>query len=207
MTTIPSPTGPDVDTAAGPVKPLLVRADGVRIVGRDAATVDVLIRKANANPVTRSFVQKAKGGEGTGSLGLYLEAVTHTGSGTPFTHMKFFVVDCHVYAYSRSVGDTRANWRHRDVKSLQNALETVQKALDRPNVKLFGHPVLVELTSDDLSAIEEGGMPPARFRGQYRIEKDFGRYDFEMDVVSSNLPASLVQSLRNGYVTAPPVEA
>ena len=65
----------------------------------------------------------------------------------------------------------------------------MQVALDKPNVQLFGHPVLVELTAADLSQIEEGNIPEGRFRGQYRIEKDFGRYDFEMDIASQPLPA------------------
>jgi hypothetical protein len=168
-----------------------------------ADDVAKLIRKANASPVARSYVQKAKGGEGTGTLGLYVEAVLHAGDGTPFTHMKFFVVGSNVYAYSRTTGDTRANWRRREAASLHAALNLVQSAINKPTVKLFGHPVLVELTAADLSQIEEGGIPEARFRGQYRIEKDFGRYDFKMDISSSPLPSSLLHALSsNDFVVA-----
>ena len=197
MTTLPTIPAASITVAA-----ITTVADrtGTIMLPRAAGDVATLIHQANASPIDRAFVQKAKGGEGTGTLGLYLEAVVLAGaSQTPFTHMKFFVVGTHVYGYSRSNGDARANWRHRTAKTLQATLETVQKAIDRPNVKLFGHPVLVELTADDLSAIESGGMPPARFRGQYRIEKDFGRYDFEMEIVSANIPPSLIAALRNGF--------
>lgn len=174
MTTMPAPTS---------TIPTLI-LDEDTYIGYTADEVNRLIGKAHSIEATRDFVQQAKAGEGTGTLGLYVEAVAHTAAGAAFTHMKFFVVGCYVYAYSRTVGDARANWRRREAPTLQAALATVQSALNRPNVKLFGHPVLVELTADDLSAIEEGGMPPARFRGEYRIQKQFGRYDFEMPVVS-----------------------
>lgn len=184
--------------------PATLVVDDVTITARTANQVATLIRRANANPVARSFVQKAKGGEGTGSLGLYIEAVAHASNGQPFTHMRFFVIGPHLYAYNRSLGDSRANWRQRTTASLQAALNVVQTAINKPTVKVFGHPVLVELQADDLSAIEDGGLPPARFRGQYRIEKDFGRYDFKMEVVSADLPTSLVQALRQGFVTTTP---
>ena len=165
------------------------------ISAHTAAEVATLLRKGK-----KDFVQKAKGGEGVGTLGLYIEAVGHTAAGAPFTHMKYFVVDRCVSAYSRTNGDTRANWRRRDTESLHASLLLIQAAIARPGVQVFGHPVLVELTPADLSAIEEGGMPQARFRGQYRIEKDFGRYDFEMEIVSAAIPASLQRMLIDGHV-------
>lgn len=189
MTTIPAPLMLDTGTEV--------------IIARDATQVATLIRRANASPTTRPYVQKAKGGEGVGTLGLYVEAVVLTGAGKPFTHMKFFVVDSNVYAYSRTAGDARANWRRREASSLRHALEIVQSALDRDNVQLFGHPVLVELTAADLSQVESGGIPEGRFRGQYRIEKDFGRYDFEMEIRSTPLPDVLVEALRKGHVVNP----
>jgi hypothetical protein len=197
MTTIPIPdTAPELGTTSK----LILTVDDRTLIGHDADEVTTLITKANASPIGRNYVQKAKGGEGVGALGLYLEAVVHTTAGKPFTHIKYFVVDRHVAAYARTVGESRANWKRRDMASLQAALETVQSAIDKPNVKVFGHPVLVELQADDLSSLEEGGMPPARFRGQYRIEKDFGRYDFEMGIVSTAIPASLLKMLLDGHV-------
>ena len=189
-TTMPTMTDATFATD-GP--PMLIRADrNETITGRSAAEVSTLLDRAAAAPATAGFVQKARKAEATGTLGLYLEAVMFTGSGKPFTHMKFFVIDCHVYVYNRSAGDSRANWRQRDVASLDEALKVVQATIDKPQVKIFGHPVLVELSADDLSAVEAGQMPPGRFRGQYRIERDFGRFDFEMDVVSAPIPKALV---------------
>jgi hypothetical protein len=207
MTTIPVPTMPEVGVdgvVAGTTEPETLTLIDRVIRPHSASDVDNLIRRANATANSKAFVQKAKGGEGTGTLGLYVEAVHFTGSGKPFTHMKYFVVGRHVYAYSRNNGDARANWRRRDTSSLHQSLHLVQVALDKPNVQLFGHPVLVELTAADLSQIEEGNIPEGRFRGQYRIEKDFGRYDFEMEIASQPLPAALVRTLRQGFVTETP---
>ena len=47
-----------------------------------------------------------------------------------------------------------------------------------PSIKLFGRVLFVELEADSVAQIEEGQLPAARFRGQYRIEQDFGKYDF-----------------------------
>lgn len=193
MTSIPVPTHPDTSR--------LVRSiDGneVTIYARTADANTKLLDKLAATPATSGFVQKARSGEGTGVLGLYAEAVVFAAAGTPFAHMRFFVIDRHIYVYNRSAGDSRANWRIRDEATLADALLVVQEALNRPNVRLFGHPVLVELTADDLSAVESGAMPPARFRGAYRIERDFGRFDFTMDVVSKPIPAKMEQMLAHG---------
>lgn len=176
---------------------------GATLVARKADDVARLLDRAAANPTTASFVQKARKAEATGSLGLYLEAVAHTKAGAPFTHMKFFIVGEHVYSYGRSVGDTRANWKHRTTGDLVHSLRVVQNAISKDNVRIFGHPVLVELTSDDLSAIESDAMPPGRFRGQYRIERDFGRYDFEMPVVSAEIPDKLLRALRSSKWVQP----
>jgi len=167
------------------------------LTARDGASVAKLLNRAAANPVLNSFVQKARTAEATGVVGLYVEAVVFTSAGKPFSHMRFFIIDKHLYVYNRSVGDARANWKLRTEESLAHALTLVQSSLAKANVKMFGHPVLVELTADDLSAVESGQMPPARFRGAYRIERDFGRYDFEMDVKSADIPASLVKMLRD----------
>lgn len=168
---------------------------GTEIVPRDGDAVARLLDKASAIPTTASHVQKARKAEATGALGLYLEAVAFTTAGNPFTHMKFFVVQEHVYGYSRNVGDARANWKHRTVASLADALTVVQTAISKDNVRMFGHPVMVELTADDLSSVESDQMPAGRFRGQYRIERDFGRYDFEMEVVTAPIPEPLVKAL------------
>jgi hypothetical protein len=171
---------------------------------RDANAVVTLLDRASADPTTTAFVQKARKAEATGTLGLYIEAVAHTAHGTPFSHMKFFIVGTHVYSYNRSAGDARANWRGRNVASLADALMLVQAAIDKPAVKILGHPVLVELTPDDVSAVESGQLPPGRFRGQYRIERDFGRYDFEMDVRTAPMPPKLVKALsRKPWVVGP----
>ena len=55
----------------------------------------------------------------------------------------------------------------------------VQTAIERQGAELFGRVTLGELTADDISTIEAGQAPGARFRGQYRVEKDFGKFDFD----------------------------
>ena len=198
----PDPEGPTMTDTTEPA--VLVRSDPQeKITARTADATARLILRASRNPMTNAFVQKAKKAEGTGVVGLYLEAVAHTATGSPFTHMKFFVVGANLYVYSRSAGDTRANWRSRTTPSLEAALKAVQVTVDKPSVKVFGHPVLVELTADDVSAVESGALPPARFRGQYRIERDYGRYDFVMEVVSAPIPGSLVDALRKSAAPAP----
>jgi hypothetical protein len=193
------------DTATiDPVTPPSITHDGFHISARTGPELALLIDRASRNPVTGPFVQKARKAEGTGTLGLYVEAVAFTAAGAPFTHMKFFVIDRHVYYYNRANGDTRANWRYKKTADLLSALSTVQATIAKPNVKVLGHPVLVELQADDLSAVETGQMPPARFRGQYRIERDFGRYDFVMEVVTAPIPMSLASALRKGTHTPLP---
>jgi len=187
MTSMPIPDTARVDA--------LVRGD-TTFTARDKEANTLLLDKLAATPATSGFVQKARAGEGTGVIGLYMEAVVLTAAGVPFAHMRFFVVDRHIYVYNRSAGDTRANWRIRNEPSLADALMVVHEALNRPNVHLFGHPVLVELTADDLSAVESDAMPPARFRGAYRIERDYGRYDFTMAIKSVPVPTKMAQVLQ-----------
>jgi hypothetical protein len=195
-TTMPDPI------PAGP-ETLRVTSDDCTFVytAHDATTNTVLIDKTSYNPTWAAFLQKARRSEATGVLGLYLEAVAHTSAGKPFNHLKFFVIAGSIYVYNRGVGETRANWKIRKTPSLHSALNLVQEAINKPSVKVFGHPILVELTADDLSAVESGAMPPARFRGQYRIERDYGRYDFEMAITSKAVPARLVKLLTDGFVT------
>jgi len=188
------------DTVAAPATMRITR-DGFTTdyTARDATANELLLDRCSYNPTLAPFVQKARKTEATNVLGLYLEAVAFTSAGKPFNHLRFFVVGPHIYVYNRANGDTRANWKMRTEPTLLAALQLVQAALDKPSVKLFGHPVLVELTADDLSAIESGSLPPARFRGTYRIERDYGRYDFEMEVRSTPVPPKLIKTL-----TAPP---
>jgi hypothetical protein len=180
---------------------------GETIVPRDGAAVAMLLERASNDPNSASFVIKAKSAERTGMVGLYVEAVAHTAAGKPFSHMKFFVVGPHVYVYNRSVGDSRANWRTRTTTSLADALLVVQKSIDKDIVQVIGHPVLVELTPDDVSAVESDQLPPARFRGQYRIERDFGRYDFATPVVSKPLPRKFAKALRSTPWVTPNIPA
>lgn len=191
MTSIPTP-----DTTGTPEVTQLIRGADT-ILPRTADDNSALINAIAAHSATSGFVQKARASESTGILGLYMEAVVFASTGKPFAHLRFFVIDRHIYVYNRSAGETRANWRIRTEESLLAALMVVEEAMSRPTVQLFGHPVLVELTADDVSAVESGAMPPARFRGAYRIERDFGRFDFEMPVTSKEMPARLVKLLRD----------
>lgn len=195
MTTIPAPEAPPAHT--------LIRHSDT-LIARDGDSVGLLLERAAADTTTASFVQKARKAEQTGAVGLYLEAVSFTAAGTPFSHMKFFVVGGYVYVYNRSTGDARANWRSRETPDVASALLVVQTAIDKPNVKVFGHPVLVELTPDDVSTVEAGQIPPARFRGEYRIQRDFGKYDFEMPVVSAPIPAKLQRALDSKRIVNTP---
>lgn len=193
-------TPPMTDTTTPTLpEPLTMRItrDGftTTYTARKAIDNELLLDQCSYNPTLTPFVQKARKSEATAVLGLFLEAVAFTSSGKPFNHLRFFIVGPHIYVYNRAAGDTRANWKMRTEASLLAALQLVQAAIDKPSVKMFGHPVLVELTADDLSAIESGALPPARFRGVYRIERDFGRYDFEMDVVSKPIPNKLIKHL------------
>lgn len=196
MTTIPAPDTTTDDTVAEPVIHSLVRSEET-LIARDGPAVTTLLDVASAHSDTAPFVQKARKAEATGSVGLYIEAVAHTSSGTPFSHMKFFVVGGYVYVYSRNTGDARANWRTRETPDVASALLIVQAAIDKDAVKIYGHPVLVELTADDISAVESGQIPPARFRGEYRIQRDYGRYDFAKPVVTAPVPGTLSKALRN----------
>ena len=84
-----------------------------------------------------------------------------------------------VYAASRVPGESKAKWKGRKGASLYAALNMVEKALERSGAELFGRIIMVEMTADDISAIEADQVPGARFRGQYRNEKDFGKFDFD----------------------------
>lgn len=171
------------------------------LTGRTANGVGALIAAIVDGPHA-AFLQRAREEEGTGTLGLYMEAVSFDAANAPFSHMRFFVVGAHLWAYNRAVGDTRAAWRHRGTEHLAESLSIVQAAIDKPTVKVFGHPVLVELTAADISAVEEGTAPSCRFRGQSRIERDFGRYDFAMPVVTVAVPDEIVAVLRSSeFVT------
>jgi uncharacterized Zn finger protein (UPF0148 family) len=194
------------DTTDAPALHTLNRSNGEKLTARNAEEVADLITICAKGDATKDFMQKARNGEGTGTLGLYVEAVAFNAHGKPMSHMKFFVIGEHLYAYNRQNGDTRANWRHRVVASLADALGAVQAALDKPSVKLFGHPVMVELTPDDLSAVETNQMPPSRFRGESRIARSFERYDFDPDTAVESLPvpSSLTKMLRTPQFVTPP---
>jgi hypothetical protein len=202
--TTPDPDkDPDMEptlTARDPdAGPATLTRDGETIVGRTGPIVESLIDAMVADPAAAEFIQRARVGEGTQTLGLYVEAVAFAANNVPMSHMKFFVIDKNLYVYNRQKGDLRANWRRRVVMNLATALGTVQAAIDKPTVKVLGHPVLVELTADDWSAAEGDAMPPARFRGQSRIQKQFGRYEFEGPVQSIPVSDAAVRLLRDGF--------
>jgi hypothetical protein len=184
--------------------------DGVTMSEMTGPQVATLIQRLSGHASTRDFIVKARGGEGVNVLGLYVEAVVYDASGAPHSHLKYFIVNRSLFAYSRSAGDSRANWRQRDFPDTATSLRHVQNIIDRENVMLIGHPVLVELTSDDLSSMETGNMPPARFRGQTRIERGYGKYDFTGSITAKPLPARVKQVLHTpinaasaGWRTAP----
>ena len=161
-------------------------ANGTIQTPLDAAQVEKTIRKARNNETYGRFVVPARRGEGTGTYGLYLEVVNATPGHE--SHIRYFVVGSNVYAASRAKGASKANWRHRKGGSLEAALSFIDGVLSRPGVTLFGRPMLVELEADSVSQIEEGQIPAARFRGVYRIERDFGKYDFEGEIKTEEWP-------------------
>lgn len=166
--------------------PTRVRADGSTQTGASAAQVESSIREARKRDHFRKFIVQARGEDGTGTYGLYLEVVNETPGHE--SHYRYFVVGPNIYASSRSKGMTKANWRHRKVESVEKVLSFLDGVLTRPEVKLFGRPLLVELEADSVSQIEADQMPAARFRGQYRVERDFGKYEFGQVIVAEEFP-------------------
>lgn len=163
-----------------------IRSDGTVQAAADGEKVATVIRHARHLEQFRDFILPARGGSGIGSYGLYLEIVNETEGHE--SHMRYFAVGPNLYASSRAKGMTKANWRHRKVDSLEKVLTFLDEVLTRPNVKLLGRPLLVELEADSVSQVEAGQMPAARFRGQYRTEKDYGKYEFGDPVTSVPLP-------------------
>lgn len=144
-----------------------------------AKQVQTFIRHMSTQSYGKKNMVKAKADTGTGSLGLYAEFVTRDTTGEPVRHSRYFVVGRHVYAASKTIGQTKAHWKVRDMANTVDALNVIEKMADRSNVEPFGTYVFVELAADDLATIESGQAPGARFRGQYRLERDFGKFDFE----------------------------
>jgi hypothetical protein len=126
---------------------------------------------------TKPFIAKARGGEGVGTVGLYIEVITIRDM-QPVRHTRYFVYGSTLYAASRSAGESKAGWKPRKTPSVHDALDLIDEITDRVDTKVFGRPILVELKADDISALEAGQVPGARFRGQYRVEKEFGKFDF-----------------------------
>ena len=165
-----------------------ITVDGKEVKPHDARRVGRTIRQLHTFKPTKPFIVKARGDDGVGSLGLYLELVARrdvkgadgvTISNRPVRHTRYFVYGRTVYAASRGRDATKATWRQRSYDSVADALNVVEAAINREDVQQFGRAILVELTADDISTIEAGGNPGARFRGQYRNEKDFGKFDFD----------------------------
>ena len=63
--------------------------------------------------------------------------------------------------------------------------------------ELFGRVILVEMTADDISAIESDQVPGARFRGQYRNEKDTGKFDFDKVAAGPSGPVAAMSRRRD----------
>ncbi|HEY9378936.1 MAG TPA: hypothetical protein VIQ02_17815 [Jiangellaceae bacterium] len=179
MTTIPVPTEPltrTIDVDGAPVEQHALN---------DLQMTRVL-KRLHGNPDSKQMFVKARGGDGTNTVGLYVELVcTTTGRES---HSRYFVVGEHVYLSHREKGMTKANWRHKKGSSLEAALKFIDATMAREGVELYGRILLVELEADSISQIEAGQLPSARFRGQYRIEKDFGKYEFGDDI--RNVPIS-----------------
>jgi hypothetical protein len=155
--------------------PEAITIDGRTLVSRTHEQVEGLIDILHSTPSTKGTLVKARGGDGVGSLGMYVEAVQRN---SIQRHVRYFVYGPHVYAAARVAGQSKATWRGRSYGTTFDALQTVEKLLNAPGTEVFGRVVLVEMSADDISAVESGQVPPARFKGQYRVEKDFGKFDF-----------------------------
>lgn len=180
MTTISNPLT-DEATATGPSR--VHSTTGAVQTPLSPFDVSITIRRAVNSDKWKHYVVPARGEDGTGTYGLYLEVVNETPGRE--SHTRYFLVGQNLYASSRPKGATKANWRHKKVASLEEVLLFLDKVLARPSIKLFGRVLLVELEADSVAQIEEGQLPTARFRGQYRIEKDFGKYEFGTYVVDT----------------------
>lgn len=174
---------------------------GRTIKARTAHDVKMSIDAIAASSTLGPYIVKARGGDGVGTLGLYLEVLSIGSGDKPWRHTRYFVYGNKVYASSRPVGTTKANWKFRVVESPRKALEMIDRIVDDTKTVVYGRPVLVEMKADDISAIESGQIPGARFRGQHRVERDFGKYDFGSEVrseftsVSESIPPRLSKLL------------
>ena len=178
---------------------------GVRYINVDGRTIeqarpDQVIGTATklGLPTTKKFIVPARPeGEGVGTYGLYAEVVYFASTnGQPVRHTRYFVYDQFVYAATRTADqDKMSAWRPRKCSSLAHALNIVQDQITRETSKVYGRILLVELKPDDVSAIEAGQVPGARYRGQYRIERDFDKFDFDRDIDSLPSEAWTEQAL------------
>jgi hypothetical protein len=148
------------------------------------------IRRLRASDHNKPMIVPARGDEGTNTWGMYCEIV-HVSSynDAPVRHTRYFIYGNHMFAASRLADATKATWKSRDVESLQHALDAVQDTLAKPNAKLHGRILLVEMKADDISTLEAGEVPGARFRGQYRNDKLVGKYNWETDIQGEGMSA------------------
>lgn len=190
-------------TEAIPTEMSRVREDGTTQQALDAPAMDTLLRDLHGSDKAKDFFCKVRGtdGEGTGTVGLYVEMVCTTPGRE--SHSRYFVVGPHVYLSHREKGMVKANWRHKAGASLEAALRFIDKTLARDNVHLYGRVLLVELEADSVSQIETGQLPSARFRGQYRIERDYGKYEFGAEIRSSPIPPMAATLLATAQPLAP----
>ena len=179
-----------------PLTRTVEHADGA-ISTQTALTDDqqaTLLRRLHRGTSSKQMFVKARGGDGTAAVGLYVELVCTTVGRE--SHSRYFVVGEHVYLSHREKGMAKANWRHKKGSSLEAALRFVEATMGRDDIELYGRVLLVELEADSVSQIESGQLPTARFRGQYRIERDFGKYDFGGDIKSEPVGADALKYLR-----------
>ena len=169
-------------------------SDGTTQTALSERDMRSLLTKLNNGATSKGMYVKARGGDGTNMVGLYLELVcTLPGKES---HSRYFVVGQHVWLSHREKGMSKATWRHKAGSSLESALVFIDNTMQREGVELYGRVLLVELEADSVSQIETGQLPGARFRGQHRIERDYGKYDFGMDIKFDGIPASVVSLLQ-----------
>lgn len=138
-----------------------------------------------------------RGGTGTNSYGLYIDfAVFSKSTGKLHHQERYFVAGSQICKYLRNRGNKRAAWRAFPLPSHDDARNVLMRNLKRYadstiyGVELLSAPMLVELTTIDVQAIEKGEAPPARNEGSRATEKAVGKLDDEriFTVGSSAVP-------------------
>ena len=120
--------------------------------------------------------------DGVDTYALYLDYVWFsTVDGGLLREERRLLVKNLVCFYSRAKGDKRASWKVAKYDDHDQAREALMKNLGREvsncGVQLIGKPLIVELTTTDVEAVEKNEAPYTRHTGNSVIERECGKID------------------------------